>query len=104
MKTYTETRNREPFDWNKALENPPELGSERHSELDDLAAMWVTCACGNQCEIIPRTGTGAPNDRTLKKLGVDFSDHIELGEWEKAKKTLYKIEERSAQIIKELAK
>ena len=36
----------------------------------------VTCACGNQCHVLPRENN-CPTDATLYSLGCVFSDYIE---------------------------
>lgn len=103
-KTYAETQNEAPFDWNKALANPPDYRSEEHDRLAEKAESWTTCACGNQCAIIPRFGA-RPEDAILASLGLSFYDEVSNGEWEKSKETLQAIEARSAILIQqELAK
>jgi hypothetical protein len=104
MKNYAETQGQESFDWNKFLENPPEKGSEEHLEACDLADAWVTCACGNLCDIIPRSPLGRPIDDYLELLGIVFNNNIQDAEYDAAKKILARIENRSAEIIFELTK
>ena len=104
MKTYAEQQGEKAFDWNKFLENPPEKGSEEHWDAGVRSGDWVTCACGNQCDIIPRSSLGCPNDDKLERLGSDFYTDVNAGEWECAKNTLYLIEKRSAEIIEGLTK
>ena len=101
MKTYSESQGEKPFDWNKALENPSDY---EPGYLNDLSMSWVTCACGNQCDVILRSEEeGCPEDPILCKLGVDFNNCIEFCEWHMAKKVLAQIEERSAFIINQLS-
>lgn len=97
-KTYAETKGEAPFDWNKALSNPPEIGSDEHIKMIGLAGSWVTCAVGNQCAIIPREV--APIDVELTNLGSKFAGDITNGDWINSRKTLSKIEERSKYLIK----
>lgn len=101
MKTYAETRGEEPFDWWDALDNPG-----KYDDLSANAGSWVTCACGNQCRVIPRhTGfmaVGEPKDRTLKILGFDFLDQVTDRDYTAAKQTLRKIEARSVELIAEI--
>jgi S-ribosylhomocysteine lyase LuxS involved in autoinducer biosynthesis len=104
MKNYAETQGQESFDWNKFLENPPEKGSLEHLEACDLAEAWVTCACGNLCDIIPRSPLGCPIDDYLELLGIAFNNNIQDAEYDVAKKILARIENRSAEIIFELTK
>jgi len=101
MKTYAESRGEKPFDWNKALENPSDYPS---GYLSELSGSWVTCACGNQCDVILRSEEeGCPEDPILCKLGVDFNNCIDSRFWNSAKQVLAQIEERSAFIINELS-
>jgi len=99
--TYAESCGCAPFDWNAALANPPEKYSEEHTRLIDLSADWVTCACGNQCDIIPRYKSGAPMDEYLRYLGDEFDVKVRLADWCEAIDTLENIEERSGEIITE---
>lgn len=111
-KTYAETQNEAPFDWNKALANPPDYGSPDYDNLYILSGDWTTCACGNECAIIPRYkqdslrfAKGQPKDEALADLGHRFHNQITMAEWEDAKETLQAIEARSAILIQqELAK
>lgn len=101
-KTYAETQGEAPIDWNKFLANPPEKDSYDHMVAADLSGEWVTCACGNQCAIIPRHEyKGSPMDAELAKLGLDFCDDICEARWPVARATLAAIEARSAVLIRE---
>lgn len=104
MKTYAETKGQKPFDWNAFLTNPPEFESPDHDAATDLSSRWVTCACGNLCDAIPRLEhlEGRPQDRELAELGTMFTDNIEDANWPQARQTLAAIEARSAQLLKEL--
>jgi hypothetical protein len=76
MKKYTETKNRAPFDWNAALSKDcKDMNLREAGQLKKRSESWVTCACGNQCEIIPREKDGTPLNKKLDKLGVKF--HLE---------------------------
>lgn len=104
-KTYAETQGQPPFDWNQFLANPPTLNSAVHGSARIRATDWVTCACGNQCAIIPRTDTHAPLDIALSNLGLNFCGQIDIGNWSGASRTLRAIEARSTVLIaEELAK
>lgn len=108
-KTFTETLGVAPFDWWKALENPT---AHAHEDLCERAMMWTTCACGNQCAIIPRKifpkdshSNGIPIDEELKDFGFDFYRSVDSCRWEDAKEFLRIIEARSTILIaEELAK
>lgn len=97
MKTYSETRNEPPFDWNKAL-NEDEIN---WSDLTDRAGSWVTCACGNQCDVIPRKECGEPVDSKLARLGLRFWARISDENLDAAKSILALIEKRAAELIME---
>lgn len=103
MKTHTETKNKEPFDWNVFL-NQENITGGKWFEAKVLASSWVTCACGNQCDIIPRRISGAPRDPKLERLGVYFSHYIKIKDKTAAKQILIEIEQRSTELIKELVK
>lgn len=106
MKTYAETQNEPPFDWNAKLDQfiageYPEEDETRW--LDELAGSWVTCACGNQCAAISRDpDSGKPIDYELKRLGLNFSVLIETQDWCRAKSVLGDIEKRSSELLAEL--
>jgi hypothetical protein len=99
MKTYSETQGKKFFDWNAFLENPPKKETLSHRYAIDLSGQWVTCACGNLCDIIPRGSFGTPLDNELQRLGFMFSADIEQALWENAKNTIYLIDKRSQEII-----
>lgn len=110
MKTYAETKGKKPFDWNKFLDKA-ERGKCSEDELfeaGNLAGSWVTCACGNLCNKLPRDSQGKPIDKELNKLGSNFFDDIgdiyahsdnPVLYVKKARYSLEKIEERSAYLL-----
>ncbi len=112
-KTYSEFQGIPAFDWNRELDrliDGGELSRQEYLELIDKAGSWVTCACGNQCSIIPRAKQngdggryrGAPLDETLYLLGCDFlNEAVGEKDWMFAKDILVRIEHRSAQLIRE---
>lgn len=104
-KTYAETMGQPAFDWNLFL-GRAELGlvvkyTPEHREAIWRSSFWTTCACGNQCAIIPRQATGSPLDDELTELGVNFCGNIADGEWRQAHETLRQIEARAAILIAE---
>lgn len=104
MKTYAEKELKKPYNWNKMLELAMQ-GKARGAvriHMNNMAGNWVTCACGNQCDIIPRDVDGVPEDEKLDSLGMRFLEEVLDMEWTEAKKTLRQIELRSAQLIKEI--
>lgn len=68
---YVEREKQEPLDWNLEL-SKTEFTVAEIQELSKLAGNWVTCACGNLCEVIPRTEDGKPKDDQLRLLGTEF--------------------------------
>lgn len=71
--TYAESKKAKPYDWNKFL-NKKKYSRIDLSQASYLAGRWVSCACGYQCEIIPRDENGLPLDGRLMTLGVEFSN------------------------------
>src|SRR5690606_691033 len=116
MKTYYEeqTDEEKPFDWFEALTEVDMLSdpnikgydyekfSTYHDRLLELSNSWVTCACGNQCALIPRRLEGDPVDEELNVLGRQFAIQIAGFRYHHAIEILHKIEERSSQILEEL--
>lgn len=89
------------FDWFReltkaCLKSPTE---KEHENMSNLSASWVTCACGNICDALPRNEKNVPEDSILKNLGCNFSDHIVDGEWLEAFKVLNLIESRVAILL-----
>lgn len=100
------------MDWNKFLDRPfDEITNEEWDNASKKASSWVTCACGNLCDIIPRKKLaeeyntpdyGRPLDTSLSILGARFYTHISLRDLERSKKVLAEIEKRSAVLIKDI--
>lgn len=101
MKTYSEREGEEPFNWNEFL-NKKNISKEEWDNAESLADSWVTCACGNQCDVIPRDCFGGPKDRELFRLGYNFYKVIGSKDINSAKEILKAIEERSAYLINEI--
>lgn len=76
----------------------------KHKEAVNLSGSWVTCACGNQCAIIPRDGDGRPTDMGLYALGHAFHNQIDLELYTEASKTLMQIEKHSAELVAKIKK
>lgn len=115
-KTYAESQGQPPFDWLAALSRPcAEMTNKEVSDMCELSLSWVTCACGNQCEIIPRSGN-IPQDVELRASGSAFYGFIRAmasrvcwknydsaDKWRReALETLRRIEARSAELIAEI--
>lgn len=102
MKTYAEEEGVEPFNWHAFLELAIEDAITGQESLDaiDEAEDWVTCACGNQCALIPRDPNhGSPLDEKLRELGVNFMLAIGSCDYQGAKIILTRIEQRSSEIL-----
>ena len=73
MKTYAEAVGRVVTNWPVWLRNA-RFGKTSKSSLGNhinLSGDWPTCACGNQCAVIPRfEGNGEPEDKELSLLGT----------------------------------
>ena len=66
---------------------------------------WISCACGeldSHIEMMPYEDDG-PADRQLNDLGVCFGRHVYNDEFLLAARTLIAIEERSVELLRELA-
>lgn len=126
-KTYAKDRGKKTFDWNKFL-NKEHYTLKQLEKASLLSGDWVTCACGNQCNIIPRHNLGEPSDILLASLGRSFYHKIVEMQQDlffkyntklktqknkyiisfnknrrAAKKILKQIEKRSAKLIKEIS-
>lgn len=80
-KTYAEVRIRETTNWPEVLQMKVPFRynhdfNEKLCRLKILAGDWPTCACGNQCSVIPRNEIGEPKDELLFDLGMRFYNHI----------------------------
>ena len=103
MKTYAQVTGQETFDWNAFLDRKKKTIKKKDWKIvEEIAQNWTTCACGNQCSIIPRELNGEPVDKKLTKLGGDSGFYGAILDRDKklAKKFLKKIEKRSAKLIK----
>lgn len=101
--SYARSRDKAPFNWSRFL-NRKRLTDKDWEGAYTLSTDWVTCACGNQCAVIPRTSTGEPLDFRLSNLGLDFMSAIKDKNATKGKRLLRYIEKCSLAIIKQLNK
>lgn len=104
--TYAEKQGHKPFDWNTFLDRAiaGKISFDEHYEAIKLARHWVSCACGNQCNIIPRNFMGCPLDTYLAIMGSRFYSRVSRSRFKEAKQTLSNIEARSAELIAEIKK
>lgn len=103
--TYTEANGRDTFDWNEFLDVASKgepYKSFDLSQVSELAASWVMCACGSQCAAIPRRRNGSPKDAQLLALGSLFYLAVSESQFEEAKWILKKIEVRSSELLEAL--
>lgn len=104
----------ESFDWNeflaKATQPDYQPDDDEIVSITSKSQSWVTCACGNACNIIPRNGPNdtdedhSPKDYQLRELGIKFYRDIKRQDWETAKNTLDAIEQRSTLLIDQMVK
>ncbi len=74
--TYVEKKHATPFDWHRFFRKRVYTKTQL-IEACHIAASWTTCACGNQCAIIPRRNDGEPVDKILSRLGFKFFEELE---------------------------
>lgn len=101
MTTYAEKIGEAPFDWNVFLAKK-KITRREWDFAEVLAAKWTTCACGNQCDAIPRHKNGTPKDNILLTYGTFFLHAIRDKNIKEAKDHLIIIETRSSQILRDL--
>jgi hypothetical protein len=99
--TYAESVGKEPIDWHERLKSLSLIDSVTLEKWKAESCSWVTCACGNQCDVIPRND-GVPDDPELMVLGAKFHTYICHRKAGYAEYTLKQIEERSAELIKQI--
>ena len=99
--TYAEYVGAALFNWHEFLDNAPkDYDDERWQKAQSLSAQWVSCACGNQCAVLPRAeDDGEPADSNLAALGFVFYRLIRDREVLSAKVCLAQIEQRSAYLL-----
>ena len=123
-KSYCEASGRTPFNWGRFLRRKRYTVAELE-KARRLSGEWVTCACGNQCDVIPRNTIGEerylanryvsknePLDDQLGDLGMQFHQAIVnlqvdietprpfLRSRNKAASILRRIERRSAKLVR----
>jgi hypothetical protein len=119
MQTYCESKTGRSINWYDRLNELKELqrlrlttvrADREYREKQNLAhrdsLRWVTCACGNTCDILPREdgglcGPGRPKDFILAELGGQFPVYIGGGRYDEGLECLDKIEARAAILIEE---
>ena len=90
------------WDWYAFLDASKEVKEEYYGEAYDFSGGWVTCACGQLCDALPKgEHANAPLDNELGDLGVVFCSEINVKDWDEAKTTLDKIEKRTIFLLKQ---
>ena len=87
------------WDWYAYLDASDEVKESYSVEALDLASSWVTCACGQLCDALPKSFNQRPADDHLRYLGEVFMDSIESRAYISAKATLDNIEIRTAYLL-----
>lgn len=94
--------------WHKAIEDARKFGYFT-SFAKQKSESWVSCACGELDERIPRGRSfgdreikAAPKDNILYHLGSDFMVEVCDNNFDAAESTLAAIEKRAAEILAEL--
>jgi hypothetical protein len=65
------------FDWFAFLaQDVNELSLDILDEANHLADNWVTCACGQLCQALPKEFGNQPADPELADLGMQFARKI----------------------------
>ncbi|MGK0464816.1 hypothetical protein [Clostridium sp.] len=93
--------NPKKWDWYKYLDSSEAIKQKYFTDALSKSCDWVTCACGQLCNLLPKDDCKVPKDHELANLGVDFCDLIELCEWEEAIKTLDQIEIRTKFLLEQ---
>ena len=81
MISQAEKKGKTVFDWN-AFFAKTNFTIDEIANASSLAGDWITCACGQQCSVIPRGGpdgsdsSSEPMDPELSELGMKFYKSI----------------------------
>jgi hypothetical protein len=100
--SYNEAAGNPPFDWKAAIECAET--DDQWKNLAIMAKSWTTCACGNQCDVIPRFPDGEPVDEELSIYGVSFMRAIKIKNKRISLRILETIEIRSNYLITQINK
>jgi hypothetical protein len=105
---YQESLRKIPKDFNwfavlKDLRAGRPIEREEWAKLSQMAGNWITCACGQLCQSLPRNNFGCPRDGKLAAYGTVFYHDIESCNWSKALQTMHKIEARTMELLERQA-
>jgi hypothetical protein len=84
--------------WHQRIDDAEKRGGFTEADKQ-MAKSWQTCACGRQDKRIPRCYGGDPADGELDRLGNTFNSSVRNDHFRKARKALYAIEKRAAEIL-----
>lgn len=97
------------WNWFHYLKAPQDIKDKHYNKAYDLAASWVTCACGELCKNLPKVkdfnnkfdgpGLEAPADNDLQCLGLEFMSNIHNEDYDDAFETLLEIEKRTIKLL-----
>ena len=90
MKNNKLNFNPDKWDWYSFLDASDEVKEMHHNTAIKLSSSWVTCACGQLCEVLPKGFHNRPLDDSLEDLGVLFMKVIDAKDYTVAKTTLDK--------------
>lgn len=102
MTTYSETKGKPPINWWDRIERLDTVDEEEYLQWCEDAKDWITCACGSQCDIIPRNEFGVPVNYDLKSFGDSFCVFIRNRRKDKSTWALKNIEHISNRLINEI--
>lgn len=100
-KSYAAATGNITTDWPRVIERLDTMSEEELTKYFDLAMNWPTCACGNQCAIIPRDRAGAPVDNSLVTDGSRFPWALDARDKVRARFYWQAIEARAAIVVAE---
>ena len=89
------------WEWYAYLDASEEIKDKYKIASYELSNEWITCACGQVCEVLPKYISNAPKDGILFGLGVTFNNFIHENEFDEAKITLDEIEARTIFLLKQ---
>lgn len=91
------------WDWYAFLNASKEVKERYYDKAEGLSEDWVTCACGQVCNMLPKVSNlhNIPLDVDARYLGYHFALQIDNKDWENAKITLDKIESRTIFLLQQ---
>jgi hypothetical protein len=85
--------------WGRRIILAEKLGRFSAEEID-MSHNWVTCACGEQCRLLPtHDDSNEPADAAISELGTYFWYCVSDNEFVDAAETLINIENRVGELL-----